>query len=196
MNVYAEHPFKVILDYGHNAHAVGVMTDLIQRMDVANRKVVVLAAPGDRRDEDILDIADVVTGKYDVYVLKRDDGLRGRDGDEVPRMLAERLKANGVPESAIHVIPDEQQAIDTALKMAVAGDLLLIFGDALARCWKQITKFNPDGEVANQVVVKKQVADSNAAMAAWLNQNEAGYIPIEGITRDERGIVIQPEQDD
>ncbi len=63
MNVYSEHPFKVILDYGHNAHAVGVMTDLIQRMDVANRKVVVLAAPGDRRDEDILDIADVVTGK-------------------------------------------------------------------------------------------------------------------------------------
>jgi hypothetical protein len=33
-------------------------------------------------------------------------------------------------------------------------------------------------------------------MAAWLNQNEANYIPIEGITRDERGIVIQPEQDD
>ena len=196
MNVYSEHPFKVILDYGHNAHAVGVMTDLIQRMDVANRKVVVLAAPGDRRDEDILDIADVVTGKYDVYVLKRDDGLRGRDGDEVPRLLAERLKANGVPEAAIHVIPDEQQAIDVALNMAEAGDLLLIFGDALARCWKQITKFNPDGEVANQVVVKKQVADSNAAMAAWLNQNEANYIPIEGITRDERGIVIQPEQDD
>jgi cyanophycin synthetase len=196
MNVYSEHPFKVILDYGHNAHAVGVMTDLIQRMDVANRKVVVLAAPGDRRDEDILDIADVVTGKYDLYVLKRDDGLRGRDGDEVPRLLAERLKANGVPEAAIHVIPDEQQAIDAALNMAKAGDLLLIFGDALARCWKQITKFNPDGEVANQVVVKKQVADSNAAMAAWLNQNEANYIPIEGITRDERGIVIQPEQDD
>ncbi|MBP7982215.1 MAG: cyanophycin synthetase, partial [Arenimonas sp.] len=197
MNVYAEHPFKVILDYGHNAHAVGMMTDLMQRMDVTNRKMVVLAAPGDRRDEDIRDIADVVSGKYDVYVLKRDDGLRGRDGDEVPRMLAERLKANGVPEAAIHVIPDEQQAIDAALNMAEAGDLLLVFGDALARCWKQITKFNPDGEVANQGVVKKQVADSNAAMASWLNQNnDSSFIAIEGITRDERGIIIMPEQDD
>ncbi len=197
MNVFSEHPFKVILDYGHNAHAVGVMTDLIQRMDVLNRRVVVLAAPGDRRDEDILEIADVVSHKFDVYVLKRDDGLRGRDADEIPNMLATRLKANGVPAENIHVIPDEQQAIDAALNLAEAGDLLLIFGDALARCWKQITKFNPSGDVANQGAVKKQVADSNAAMASWINQNnDASFSHLEGMTRDERGIVYAPEQDD
>ncbi|MEY3360089.1 MAG: cyanophycin synthetase, partial [Pseudomonadota bacterium] len=39
MNVFSEHPFKVILDYGHNAHAVGVMTDLVRRMDVQNRRL-------------------------------------------------------------------------------------------------------------------------------------------------------------
>ena len=27
MNVFDEHPFKVILDYGHNAHAVQMLTD-------------------------------------------------------------------------------------------------------------------------------------------------------------------------
>ena len=51
--------------------------------------------------------------------------------------------------------------------------------------------------MADQVVVKKQVADSNAAMASWLNQNnDSSFIAIEGITRDERGIIIMPEQDD
>jgi cyanophycin synthetase len=197
MNVFSEHPFKVILDYGHNAHAVGVMTDLIQRLEVSNRRIVVLAAPGDRRDEDILEITDVVTNKFDMYILKRDDGLRGRDADEIPNMMATRLKANGVPTENIHVIPDEQQAIEAALNMAEAGDLVLIFGDALARCWKQITKFNPSGDVANQSTVKKQVADSNAAMASWINQNnDASFGHIEGMTRDERGIVYAPEQDD
>ena len=34
MNVFNEHPFKVLFDYGHNAHAVGVMADLAQRLDV------------------------------------------------------------------------------------------------------------------------------------------------------------------
>jgi cyanophycin synthetase len=197
MNVFSEHPFKVILDYGHNAHAVGVMTDLVRRMDVQNRRLVVLAAPGDRRDEDILDIADTVSGKFDAYVLKRDDGLRGRDGDEVPNMLAARLRANGIAESSIHVIPDEQQAIDSALRMAATGDLLLIFGDALARCWKQITKFNPDGEMSRQAAAQKQVLDSNAAMESWLNRNVDAVLPeFEGVARDERGIVILPEQDD
>ena len=197
MNVFSEHPFKVILDYGHNAHAVGVMTDLVRRMDVQNRRLVVLAAPGDRRDEDILEIADTVSGKFDAYVLKRDDGLRGRDGDEVPNMLAARLRANGIEDSRIHVIPDEQQAIDSALRMAATGDLLLIFGDALARCWKQITKFNPDGEMSRQAAAQKQVLDSNAAMESWLNRNVDAVLPeFEGVARDERGIVILPEQDD
>ena len=197
MNVFSEHPFKVILDYGHNAHAVGVMTDLIQRLEVSNRRIVVLAAPGDRRDEDILEITDVVTNKFDLYVLKRDDGLRGRDADEIPNMMATRLKANGVPAENIHVIPDEQLAIDAALNMAEAGDLLLIFGDALARCWKQITKFNPSGDMSHLGAVKKQVADSNAAMASWINQNnDASFSHMEGMTRDERGIVYAPEQDD
>src|SRR5207253_1383604 len=66
LNVFNEHPFKVLFDYGHNAHAVSV-------------------------------------------------------------------------------IPDEQEAITAALNMGEPGDLLLIFADALARSWKQITKFKPAG---------------------------------------------------
>ena len=30
MNVYDEHPFKVILDYGHNAAAIAAMCDLVR----------------------------------------------------------------------------------------------------------------------------------------------------------------------
>jgi UDP-N-acetylmuramyl tripeptide synthase len=31
MNVFNEHPFRVLFDYGHNAHAVGAMADIAQR---------------------------------------------------------------------------------------------------------------------------------------------------------------------
>ena len=84
MNVFSEHPFKVIMDYAHNAHAVAVMADLAQRLD-AGRRIVVVAGPGDRRDEDLREIANAVAGKFDHYICRRDDSLRGRDGDEVPR---------------------------------------------------------------------------------------------------------------
>src|SRR6186713_652011 len=35
MNIFDEHPFKVILDYGHNAAAVEAMVSLVTRLDVA-----------------------------------------------------------------------------------------------------------------------------------------------------------------
>jgi cyanophycin synthetase len=40
-------------------------------------------------------------------------------------------------------VPDEQEATSIALSEARAGDLLLIFGDAVARTWEQISSFRP-----------------------------------------------------
>ncbi|MCI0518098.1 MAG: cyanophycin synthetase, partial [Woeseiaceae bacterium] len=63
-NIFDEHPFKVILDYAHNPAAVRAMCNMVDRFDVENRRIVVLAAPGDRRDEDIRDIADIAAGHF------------------------------------------------------------------------------------------------------------------------------------
>jgi len=131
----------VLFDYGHNAHAVAAMADLAQRLDVTGRRIVVLAGPGDRRDDDLRAIADAVAGRFDHYICRRDDSLRDRAPDEVPKLQSAQLQSRGVPASAISIIPDEQEAIDAALAMGQPGDLLLIFADALIRSWKQITKF-------------------------------------------------------
>src|SRR5690606_29994276 len=43
---------------------------------------------------------------------------------------------------------DEQEAVDHALGRCEEGDLLLIFGDDIGRCWRQITGFGSDGKEA------------------------------------------------
>jgi cyanophycin synthetase len=189
MNVFSEHPFKVLMDYGHNAHAVGVMADLAQRLDATGRRIVVLAGPGDRRDEDLRAIADAVTGKFDHYICRRDDSLRGRDGDEVPRIIARALQAGGVAEAAISIIPDEQQAIDAALRMGQPGDLVLVFADALTRSWKQIIKFQPEGD-APRPAARIEAPVLEPAM------DEALYAVMEGVVRDERGLRFEREAND
>ena len=118
MNVFDEHPFKVILDYGHNAPAVDMLVKLAERLDVTGRRIVVLSAPGDRRDVDIFDIGRIAAGKFDLYVCRRDDGARGRGHDEVPRMLRRALIEGGIPEDRIVVIPSEVEATDYALRAA------------------------------------------------------------------------------
>ncbi len=56
-------------------------------------------------------------------------------------MMAEAALAAGFPAENLHVIIDEVAAINAALEFARRGDLLMVFGDAPARCWKQIIYF-------------------------------------------------------
>jgi cyanophycin synthetase len=189
MNVFNEHPFKVIFDYGHNAHAVGMLAELAQRLDVRGQRIVVVAGPGDRRDEDIRAIAAAVAGKFDVYICRRDDGLRGRASDEVPQMIAGVLRERGVAEEQIRIIPDEQEAIDAALRMGQAGDLLLIFADALTRSWKQVIKFKPEGVAAPApapaVPAAAACEPDDPALPAT---GDAESLLAAGFVRDERGL--------
>ncbi len=210
MNVFNEHPFKVLFDYGHNAHAVGVMADLAQRLDVAGRRIVVLAGPGDRRDEDLIAIARAAAGRFDHYICRRDDGLRDRGPEEVPRLQAAALREAGVPEAAISIIPDEQQAIEAALNMGQPGDLVLIFADALVRSWKQITKFKPAGVAARAAQPEprpappepRRASEDGAFAGAFGAEggrgSEAGppAPSLDGLIRDERGVRFAPEADD
>jgi cyanophycin synthetase len=195
MNVWDEHPFKVIFDYAHNAHAVAAMADLAGRLDVRGRRIVVVAGPGDRRDEDIRDIALAVAGRFDHYICRRDDGLRGRANDEVPNMIAAVLREQGVADSAITIIPDEQQAIAAALRMGQLGDLVLVFADALTRSWKQVIKFKPEGLVAAAVAPVQAAAAKGEAAAADGSEGAAaaplsddGALHAAGFVRDERGL--------
>jgi len=204
MNVFNEHPFKVLFDYGHNAHAVGMMADLACRLDVTGRRIVVLAGPGDRRDEDLVAIAHAVAGRFDHYICRRDDSLRDRAPDEVPRLQARALMASGVPESAISVIPDEQEAIDAALRMGQSGDLLLVFADALVRSWKQITKFKPaaaqvpgaPASLPGTAQITTQSGVGGFADPGVLALDTPASFHREGLLRDERGIRVAPDEED
>jgi cyanophycin synthetase len=193
MNVFDEHPFKVLFDYGHNAHAVSVMADLAGRLDVTGKRIVVLAGPGDRRDEDLVAIANAVAGRFDHYICRRDDALRGRDGDEVPGILAKALRAAGVPDAAISIIPDEQQAIAAALQMGRSGDLLLVFADALVRSWKQIIKFRPAGTPAPHAESAPSAISVLVTEPAF---DESSFAALGDLVRDERGVRFSRESDD
>ena len=195
MNVFDKHPFKVIFDYGHNAHAVGVMADLACALDVTGRRIVVLAGPGDRRDEDLVAIAETVAGRFDHYICRRDDGLRGRDGDEVPRIMAKALEAKGVPVSAISIIPDEQAATEAALRMGQTGDLLLVFADALTRSWKQIIKFKPEGTTQPNAAPSPSRSFEPEAPSPTTSREDLVH-ELEGLIRDERGVRFARESDD
>ena len=213
LNVFDEHPFKVILDYGHNAAAVASVCQLVQRLDVKGRRICVVAGPGDRRDEDIVDIAKAAaSGDFDYYICRRDDDLRGRASDEVPILIRDTLLASGIAADRIRVIPDEQAAIDAALQLGQQGDLVLLFADALARSWKQVVHFrtphSTDTQLARDtapgaesgwVGMASTPSATNAVEESATGDGSAARSTFGDdvvIVRDERGVHIARESDD
>lgn len=188
-NIYDEHPFRVILDYAHNPAAVTAMCGLVDRFDVEGRKIVVLSAPGDRRDEDIREIAEIAAGHFDHFICRCDDGRRGRGEDEVAVMLKNKLLEEGISADQIEVIPDEQEATARALEIAESGDLILVLGDNTTRTWKQIIYFNSGAHTE----------DSGKKATAAMDLPDTGGFKIDGdleIISDERGVRIARDEGD
>ncbi|HEY2291861.1 MAG TPA: cyanophycin synthetase [Thermoanaerobaculia bacterium] len=155
MNFYNEHPFRVLLDYAHNAHGMTAMAQTIRGLTVTGRRIGVLAAPGDRRDQDILDLARTAAPAFDFIFLREDDNRRGRKPGETGELVRQGLLAAGFPADRIAPgIHGEEQAVQSALETAQPGDLLVIFGDKLDRSWNQIVTFGrPAGSPAVPVPV-------------------------------------------
>ncbi|HIC16145.1 MAG TPA: cyanophycin synthetase [Gemmatimonadetes bacterium] len=188
MNVFDEHPFKVILDFAHNRAAVQSVCDFTSRLETNGRKIAVIAAPGDRRDEDIRQIAEIASEHFDHFICRADDNRRGRGHNELPNMLRETLISKGVSEDCIEVIADEEPAVDRALALAEEGDLLLILGDDITRCWKQIIYFESEKGESSPEEISPVPAEEVGEMDALL---EAGRL-----IRDDRGVRLAKEESD
>jgi cyanophycin synthetase len=140
-NICDAHPFRVILDYGHNPAAVDAMGATAASIAPDARRICVLAAPGDRSDEDIRAVARAAAPYFHHFVCRHDVPLRGRAPAEVPRLLRQGLLEAGIEDAAIEVIHEEPHAIAAALRRGRHGDLLVIFCDAIEDAWRQVIGF-------------------------------------------------------
>lgn len=81
-NIFNVGRVRVIIDYGHNPHALRAIQAAILHMQ-PRRTIGVVAAPGDRRDADIQELAVVAAHTFDWVIVREDDDLRGREPGEV-----------------------------------------------------------------------------------------------------------------
>ena len=194
MNVFDEHPFRVILDYAHNADGVRYMSELATKLEVHGKRIAILAGPGDRRDIDIVNIAKAAAGHFDIYICKADDNRRGRGFDEVPQKIAQTLREQGIKEDNILVIPSEVAAIEKGLSIAEHDDLLIVFGDAITRCCKQIIHFNgnncdPDNPTAKPIKSEISLLETHQPDPFVLASGMK-------IVKDDRGVRLVSEHDE
>ncbi|MEA2604731.1 MAG: cyanophycin synthetase [Acidobacteriota bacterium] len=145
LNFYNAHPFRVLLDYAHNAHSMEAVARTVRELAVPGRRIGVIASPGDRRDKDVLSLAAAASSAFDLFFLREDDDLRGRRPGEVGEILRRGLLDAGVPgERIVPGVYSEEESVLRSMETARAGDLVVIFGDKLSRCWDLIVGFKKE----------------------------------------------------
>ena len=126
-NIFDYKGATVIADYGHNPDAMGALVQAVQAMP-ASRRSVVISGPGDRRDEDIRQITQILGDAFEEVVMYEDQCQRGRSDGEVMALLREGL-ASATKATQRSEIYGEFLAIDTALSHLQAGELCLVLVD-------------------------------------------------------------------
>lgn len=141
LNVFDGHPFRVILDYGHNAAGFQAMGELARRLAPEARTICVAGVPGDRRDSDIEECARVIAKHFDVVVCRDEEDLRGRRRGELPRMLAEGVRRAGA-RGDVRIVHREVDATDVALRLARRGDVVVLFSETPEAAWERVVAFD------------------------------------------------------
>jgi cyanophycin synthetase len=142
LNVHDAHGFRVILDYAHNGAGLQALGELIKGLRHRyKRSIGVLSIPGDRRDQDILELGCIASGIFDELFFREDPGTRGRPRGEVMNLLQEGALQGGAAKERIHLVPGEPEATAAALHFAQQGDLLVVTPTDVDGAWAQITSF-------------------------------------------------------
>ncbi|MBD0319795.1 MAG: cyanophycin synthetase, partial [Gemmatimonadetes bacterium] len=125
LNVIPVKGGRVIVDYAHNPAGVRGLVDFVGRMD-ARRRIGVISAAGDRRDDDLREIGGIVAALDHVILKENAHYTRGRPPGESARLIAEGLDAGGLPAECRETILDESAAVLHAMDIMEEGDVVVI----------------------------------------------------------------------
>ena len=117
----------IIIDYGHNPSALRKLIEALNNFPHQHR-VSVYSAPGDRRDEDIVDQGRQLGAAFDTVWLYEGDYCRGREAGDIMGLLSQGLSA-ATRTQKIERVTGALKAIDLAIAAAEPGSLLVIQAD-------------------------------------------------------------------
>ena len=124
MNLFDVDDYQVLIDYAHNPHSYRAIGDFVRNWE--GTKIGVVGGPGDRRDKDLILLGNISAEIFDHILIKEDQDTRGRSSGEVAELIAKGIHQTN-SDQAYEVILNETEATNTALALAQANSLVVIF---------------------------------------------------------------------
>jgi cyanophycin synthetase len=130
MNIFELKECKIMVDFAHNPDGLRGIKDFLSTLDI-KKSTGIISGTGDRRDEDLREIGRISAEMFDNVIICQEKYLRGRERDEIVKLLIEGLK-EVKPEIDIQIINKAKEAFKYAVKNIIPGSFVTIIGDSVS----------------------------------------------------------------
>jgi len=142
-NLFDVDGVTVVVDYAHNCAAYAALAEMARAM-TPGRLVGVVAAPGDRRDADLIDIGRTCAAGFDELVVYETEN-RGRLDGETATLLARGARLGKIGSEQLQVELDVHRAIRLGLSMCRPGDVMVFgCGSSISELTEALRPTRPD----------------------------------------------------
>ncbi len=129
MNIFDFKEYKVLIDFAHNADGFRGIKEFLSTIE-SPYKIGIITGTGDRRDDDIRDMGRISAEMFDHIIIRQDKFLRGREADDIVKLLVEGIKQVN-PNQSYEYIPKEIEALKHALDMAKPKTFITALSDVI-----------------------------------------------------------------
>ncbi|WBQ19148.1 cyanophycin synthetase [Sphingobium yanoikuyae] len=143
-NIIDDHPFRVIIDYAHNVASMRAFGRCLAQLKAPQgRTIGMVSMPGDRRDDDIVEMGAVAVPMFDQIVFREGPDGRDRPRGDVLRLLERGAREAGANGGELHFVLEERDAVTASLELAGPGDLVVLFPTRVEETYGQVKAFKP-----------------------------------------------------
>jgi cyanophycin synthetase len=129
MNIFDFKEYKVLIDFAHNPDGFKGIKEFLSTIE-SPYKIGIITGTGDRRDSDIREMGKISAEMFDHIIIRQDKFLRGREADDIVRLLVEGIKEHDLKKS-YEYIPKEVEALHHAFTLAQPGAFIVALSDVI-----------------------------------------------------------------
>jgi cyanophycin synthetase len=129
MNIFDFKEYKVMIDFAHNPDGFNGIKEFLTTIDSPS-KIGIITGTGDRRDDDIRAMGRISAEMFDHIIIRQDKFLRGRQADDIVRLLVEGIHQVDKNKSYEYV-PKEIEALKHAFSIAKPGSFIVALSDVI-----------------------------------------------------------------
>lgn len=128
-NIFKFPHCEVMIDYAHNSDGYAELKKFLDATPATN-KIGIVAATGDRRENDIINVGTCAAHMFDSIIIRHDMDTRGNSNEKMTELITQGIQSVK-KDPDIKVISDECAALQYAIDSAKPGSFIVLCADKI-----------------------------------------------------------------